>query len=307
MHFGIHVITNHLALEPVELARAVEERGFDSLWLGEHTHIPVERQSAYVGLADRSPPGATETEAEIRARRPDLRQQFWYMYDPLIALASAAAVTERIELGTAICLVVQRDPIILAKELATLDRISNGRVVLGIGTGWNREEMADHGVKWEDRFKVARERVLAMKAIWSEDEPEFHGEFVDFDPMWSYPDPVQPGGPKVLLGQNRTRTLDRVVDYCDGWIPTGGAMTVDELAVRIEDLRQIAEAAGRPFEELSVTAYSPTPRSAPDAEEQLNKLLKLPVDRILFNVGSPKRSLATNVLDELAEFLQPYR
>ena len=182
MQFGIHIIVNHLTLSPVEVGRAVEERGFDSLFLGEHTHIPVQRETAYIGIGDRSPPRPGESADELRKRRPDLRQNFWYLYDPFIALATAAAVTERIKLGTAICLIPERDPITLAQEIATLDQISNGRVIIGIGSGWNREEMANHGVAWKDRFKVTRERVEAMRALWTDDEAEFHGETADFDP-----------------------------------------------------------------------------------------------------------------------------
>ena len=221
--FGIHVFVNERTVPPAQVARAAEARGFESIFLGEHTHVPANRATPYIGVEDPRPPQPGETTEELRARRPDLLVNFWRMYDPWIALASAAAVTERIKLGTAMSLIPERDPIVLAKELATLDCISNGRVVLGIGSGWNPEEMANHGVAFKDRFKVMRERVLAMKAIWSEDEPEFHGEFVDFDPIWSFPKPVQPGGPPVLLGSQSPRSYARIAEYCDGSIPNGPA------------------------------------------------------------------------------------
>ena len=316
MQFGIHIIINHLTLSPVEVGRAVEERGFDSLFVGEHTHIPVRRETAYIGIDDRSPPQPGEGADELRKRRPDLRQNFWYLYDPFVALAAAAAVTERIKLGTAICLIPERDPITLAQEIATLDQISNGRVIIGIGSGWNREEMANHGVAWKDRFKVTRERVEAMRALWTDDEAEFHGETVDFDPVWCYPKPVQEGGPPILLGQNSPRTFERIVRYCDGWIPYRIPIGDPEILPQVTELRRQWADAGRDPAALHVSMNGPAiPAAAGDdpaeadpaaldaAVAEAERLREGGVDRLLFNLGSPKRDLGYPTLDRYASFL----
>jgi probable F420-dependent oxidoreductase len=167
-----------------------------------------------------------------------------------------AAVTERIKLGTGICLVVERDPIQLAKEVASLDLISAGRLILGVGAGWNAEEMENHGVEFATRWKLVREKVLAMKAIWSEDEPEYHGEFVDFDKLWSWPKPVQPGGPPVWLGAQSKWAFDRVVDYCDGWMPIGLRGGLDE---GLLELRKACERAGRDYDTIDRAIFAATP------------------------------------------------
>ena len=180
-HFGITMFPTDYSIQPVELARAVEERGFDSLFFPEHTHIPTSRKTPF--------PGGGE-----------LPKHYSHTHDPFVAFGACAAVTKRIRLGTGICLVIQRDPITLAKEIASVDSLSNGRFVLGIGAGWNREEMSNHGADYTNRWGLVREKILAMKAIWTQDEAEFHGKFVDFDPIWSYPKPAQ---------RRRTAGVDR--------------------------------------------------------------------------------------------------
>ena len=202
--FGVQIFPTDQTIQPIALAKAVEERGLDSLFFPEHTHIPTSRKTPF--------PGGT-----------DLPEWYWRTHDPFVALAAAAAVTSRIKLGTGICLVIERDPIVLAKECASLDMISGGRLILGIGAGWNVEEMANHGASFEHRWAIVREKVLAMKAIWTEDAAEFHGKHVNFDPIWSWPKPVQPGGPPIWLGANSKWVFDRVADYCEGWMPIGGA------------------------------------------------------------------------------------
>lgn len=189
--FGVQIFPTDQTIQPVAIAKAVEERGLDSLFFPEHTHIPVSRKTPF--------PGGT-----------DLPNWYWRTHDPFVALAAAAAVTSKIKLGTGICLVIERDPIVLAKECASLDTISEGRFILGIGAGWNVEEMENHGANYEQRWAIVREKVLAMKAIWSEDEAEFHGDHVDFDPIWSWPKPVQAGGPPIWLGANSKWAFDRV-------------------------------------------------------------------------------------------------
>ena len=222
--FGAMMFPTDYAIQPVELARAVEERGLDSLFFPEHTHIPTSRRSPW--------PGGGE-----------LPMEYSHTHDLFVALGAAAAVTTRIKLGTGICLVVERDPILLAKEVASLDVISNGRVVLGIGGGWNAEEMENHGTDFKRRWKLVRERVLAMRAIWSNEKAEFHGEFVQFDPIWCWPKPVQAGGPPILLGSEAKRAFERVVDYCDGWIPINRGK-IDGLKTAIAELRESAKRGG---------------------------------------------------------------
>ncbi len=231
--FGITTFPTDYAISPVELAKAVEERGFDSLFFNEHTHIPASRRSAF--------PGGGE-----------LPEQYSHTYDPFVALGAAAAVTSRIRLGTGICLVVERDPIVLAKEVASLDQLSNGRAILGIGAGWNAEEMENHGTLFSLRWKILRERVLAMRRIWTEEAAQFHGEFVDFDPIWSWPKPVQKGGPKILLGSKGRRCFERVAEYCDGWLPLGGPGAQAELAAGLHHLKEACQRAGRCFEALEL-------------------------------------------------------
>lgn len=258
-----------------ELGRAVEERGFESLFVPEHTHIPVCRRSAWPGDGP-------------------LPEEYRHTFDPFVALAAVAAVTQRIMLGTGICLVVERDPIVTAKEVATLDVISGGRFLFGVGGGWNREEMENHGTDPATRFALLRERVLAMEAIWAADEAEFHGTYVDFDAIWQWPKPLQRPRPPVLVAGNGPRTLERVLDFGDGWIPTPGpgAVRISEGAAR---LKAMAEERGRPVPSVTVFAGRPDeavldhyaaagvdrcvlmlpPESAPEALAHLDRYQKM--------------------------------
>jgi len=264
----------------VELARAVEERGLDSLFVTEHTHIPTSRKTPW-------PAGG------------ELPKEYWHTHDPFVALGAAAAVTERIRLGTGICLVVERDPIQLAKEVASLDRISNGRFVLGVGAGWNREEMENHGVAYATRWKLLREKVLAMRSIWSEDEPEFHGELVDFDPIWSWPKPVQPGGPPVLLGAQSKWVFDRVADYADGWMPIGLMGGVEE---GIAKLREACERKGRDFDSLHNALYAAKPE-----ESACHRMVELGFQDLAFALPSADRETLLPLLDRYAELVRKLR
>ena len=202
--FGTLIFPTDYSIQPMEFAKAVEDRGLDSIFFTEHTHIPASRRTPY-------PLGG------------DLPKEYANTYDPLLALMACAAVTTRIKLGTGICLVVERDVLTLAKEIATLDRLSGGRFIFGIGAGWLAEEMENHGVAYDNRWKVVREKILALKELWTKDEAEFHGEFVDFDPVWSNPKPLQPGGPPIWMGATSKWSYDRIAEYCDGWLPTNGA------------------------------------------------------------------------------------
>jgi probable F420-dependent oxidoreductase len=207
MHYGVLMFPTDYAIAPHELARAAEERGFESVFFPEHTHIPTSRRSPY-------PAGG------------ELPKEYSHTHDLFVALGAAAAATTKIKIGAGICLVVERDPITTAKEVATVDQLSNGRFIFGIGGGWNAEEMENHGTVFTTRWKLLRERVLAMKEIWTKDEAEFHGEFVDFDPIWSWPKPVQKPHPPILMGGGTNSARQRVVDFCDGWLPIGIAHDV---------------------------------------------------------------------------------
>ena len=198
---GIMMLETHDDIPPQDLARAVEARGFESLFFPEHSHIPTRRET-------------------IRFGQKDLPDWYSRIPDPFVSCAAAAVATERLKIGTCICLIPEHDPILLAKTVASVDRLSGGRFLFGIGAGWNVEELRDHGVAFADRWAVTRERILAMRAIWSQDEAEYHGRFVDFDATWCWPKPVQPGGPPVLLGAQSRWSPKRVADYCDGWLPS---------------------------------------------------------------------------------------
>jgi probable F420-dependent oxidoreductase len=261
--YGLAIFPTETSAQPVELALRAEELGFESLWFPEHTHIPASRATPY-------PAGG------------ELPEEYRQLYDPFLGLTAAAAVTERLLVGTGICLVVEHDPIVLAKEVATIDRISNGRFLFGVGAGWNLEEMANHGTEPESRFALMRERIEAMKLIWTEDEASFHGDHVDFDAIWSWPKPVQSPYPPVLMGGNSGAALQRAVDVADGWMPNPETR-MSVLAERVTDLQRRAEEAGR--EPLPVTFYGVKPD--PDS---LAAYEKAGVNRAIFYL--PPLSLA---------------
>jgi probable F420-dependent oxidoreductase len=281
MKFGVVMFATDYAIRIEELARAVEERGFESLFVPEHTHIPKSRKSPWAG-------GAA------------LPREYWHTLDPFVALAAAAAVTSRLKLGTGICLVIERDPITLAKEVASLDHVSGGRVIFGIGGGWNREEMENHGTDFKRRWRLLRERVLAMKEIWTKEEPEFHGEFVNFDPIWAFPKPAQKPHPPILLGNNTPGAYARVVDYCDGWLPN--AARVADLPRAIADLRAAAEKAGRDPRSLSVTVFGAGPEAA-----ALRASAQAGVERVLFRLPSESRDSVLSLLDSYAKLVETFR
>jgi len=250
MHLGLFSYNVAYGARPDELARAAEERGFESFWVGEHTHIPAARQTPYPG-------------------GEPLPKPYYHMADPFVSLMAAAASTRTIKLGTGICLVVEHDPLVLAKSVATLDWLSGGRVLFGIGGGWNREEMEHHGTPFAKRWRVLRERVLAMKALWTQEEASFHGEFVNFDRAISFPKPVQRPHPPILFGGATDQGRARVVDYCDGWIPID--VLLDDLPAAIADLRRKAQAAGRRPDELSVSVFAFKPPT-PDAVKRMEDM-----------------------------------
>ena len=233
--FGVSTFPTDYGMQPVALAKAAEERGFDSLFFPEHTHIPASRATPF--------PGGGE-----------LPKQYWRAHDPFVALAACAAVTERIRLGTGICLIIERDPITTAKAIASLDVISGGRAIIGVGAGWNREEMENHGASYRHRWAITREKVLAMRAIWNNEEAEFHGEHVDFDPLWSHPKPLQENGPPIWIGANSKWVFERIADYADGWMPIGGLGSGN-----MERLREAMAAKGRKVEDLDLALFGAPP------------------------------------------------
>ncbi len=281
MKVGLYIFATDYAIRVDELARAAEERGFESLFLPEHTHIPKSRKSPWPG-------------------GPNLPKEYWHTLDPFVALASAAAVTTRLRLATGICLVIERDPITLAKEVASLDLLSRGRFIFGIGGGWNREEMENHGTDFKHRWRLLRERVLAMKEIWTKDEPEFHGEFVDFDPIWAYHKPVQKPHPPILLGNNTENARQRVVDFCDGWMPI--AARAGDLAAGITDLRARAEKAGREPASIAVSLFGAKPEEA-----ALRAYQGMGVERALLALPSADRDTILPLLDRYAKLAEAVR
>jgi probable F420-dependent oxidoreductase len=274
MELGLAILLTDYSMQPARLGSLAEERGFESLFLAEHTHIPVSRETPY--------PGGTE-----------LPREYSHTIDPFVGLAAAAAVTARLKVGTGVCLVNQHDPIVTAKEVATLDHISNGRFLFGVGAGWNKEEMRNHGIDPSTRWGQMRERVEAMKAIWTEDEAEYHGRHVDFDPIWSWPKPVQEPHPPVLVGGVGDKVLDRVVAYGDEWIPNR-VKSPEELGERIAELQRRAEAAGR--ERIPVTVFGAKPE-----ERLLGRLKAAGVTRSLFYVQPEQPAEVERQLDELAK------
>ncbi|MCY3571969.1 MAG: LLM class F420-dependent oxidoreductase [Chloroflexi bacterium] len=272
--FGVSMFPTDYAIQPPELGREVEARGFESLWFPEHTHIPTSRISPWPGGGD-------------------LPQEYWHTHDPFVSLMAAAAATETIKVGTGILLVPEHDVIVSAKSAASLDMISGGRLILGIGAGWNAEELENHGWNFKDRWKVTREIVLAWRELWTQDEPEFHGEFIDFDPVWSYPKPAQENGPDILLGAQSKWAFDRVVDYCDGWLPIAlrGDMRAD-----MEQLRAAADRADRDFETINRTVFG----VGPDPK-QVQDLIDIGFQRIIFGLPPAEADTVIPLLDRYNE------
>jgi probable F420-dependent oxidoreductase len=277
MKYALSMFPTDDAIRPDELARAAEERGFESLFFPEHTHIPCSRKTP-------APAGG------------DLPREYYRTHDPFVALGLAAGVTKKIKLATGICLVIQRDPIVLAKEVASLDYLSNGRAILGVGAGWNVEEMGNHGTEFKSRWQVLRERVEAMKAIWQNEQAEYHGKFVSFDPVFSFPKPVQKPHPPVLLGGHGPKALERVVRYCDGWMPI--SLRAGDLKAGIADLRRLAEKAGRDPRSISVSVFwARADRQAIDGYEAIG------VERAILPLPPAPRDQVIPILDKHAKLI----
>jgi probable F420-dependent oxidoreductase len=226
VEFGLTIFPTETTIGPVDLGRAVEEYGFESLFLPDHSHIPTSRRTPY-------------------AAGGELPPEYWHLHDPLIALASIAPVTARLKLGIGLLVMTERDPITTAKQVASLDHISGGRTLIGVGPGWNLEAMANHRVDPAHRTAVFVERVRAMRVIWTEEKAEFHGRHVDFDPIWIWPKPVQKPHPPILVGGYGPTVLKRVMSLGDGWLASALHLDQDALRIMIGQLRRMAEEAGR--------------------------------------------------------------
>ena len=274
MKVGVLTFPTDYSIQPDELARMVEEHGFESLFVAEHSHIPASRETPY-------PAGG------------ELPREYSHIYDPFVALAAAAAATSELLLATGICLVVERDPILTAKAAATVDRVSGGRLLFGVGAGWNREEMRNHGTDPRTRFSLLRERVEAIKTIWTNEEAEYHGEHVSFDPIWQWPKPLQEPRPPILLGGNGAKVLERVVAIADEWMPNWGLQTHEELFARMDELQGLAREAGR--DEIPVTVYAA--RSKP---EVLHDLAEAGVNRVVLWIPPAPRDEVAPRLERLA-------
>jgi probable F420-dependent oxidoreductase len=270
MDYGTAIFLTDETIGPAHLARLVEERGFTSLFVPEHTHIPADRATPY-RLGE------------------ELPRHYWRCLDPFVALTAAAAATTNLRLGMGVCLLIQRDPITTAKEVATLDFVSGGRFEFGIGAGWNKEEIENHGTPFERRFGVLRERTQAMQAIWTNDVASFHGDHVNFDRITSWPKPVQRPYPPVLLGGNGPKVLDRVLNYADGWLPN----IEDNLGARVAELHRRAEEEGKPRKRVS---YFGADRDAGAVE----RLTAAGVDEIQFYLPSADAGTVEKTLDEIA-------
>jgi probable F420-dependent oxidoreductase len=274
MKIGIAIFSTDYSILPGELALAVEERGFDSLWFPEHTHIPTSRKSPWPG-------------------GPNLPDVYKQTLDPFMALTAAAVVTKRIKLASGICLVVERDPIHLAKTVASLDYLSGGRFVFGIGGGWNAEEMANHGTAFTTRFALMRERIEAMKTIWADDVAEYHGEHVNFEPLWAWPKPVQKPHPPIIVGGEFPHGAKRAIAYGDGWMPIGGR-GLDTLDI-LPRFRRMAAEAGRNPDEVPMSVFA-----ARQDDEVLKRYRDAGVDRAVFMLATNGRDETLKDLDAAA-------
>ncbi len=273
MKIGAVMFFTAYSMQPAALGRELEQRGFESLWVPEHTHIPATRKTQY-------PAGGP------------LIRPYYDIYDPFLALNTAAAVTTTLRIGTGIALLTQRDPIVTAKVVSSIDQLSNGRFLFGVGNGWNQDEIENHGTDFKSRHKLARERIEAMKTIWTNDEPEFHGEFVNFDKMAQWPKPVQKPYPPIIVGGAFPYAARRAIRYGDGWIPRADRLEKAGVGVLIEQFRQMATEAGRDPALLPITIFR-----TPDNVEQLRFCREIGVDRIVFSLPAEKEDKIMPILD----------
>jgi probable F420-dependent oxidoreductase len=278
MHVGICIFATDYAIRIDELAREAEQRGFESLFVPGHTHIPASRRTPFPG-------------------GEPIPREYSHTHDPFVSLMAAAAATKRLRVGTGICLLIERDTITTAKSVASLDVLSGGRFEFGIGGGWNIEVMENHGTEAATRFKRLHEQVLAMKEIWTKDAAEFHGKFVNFDPLWAWPKPQQRPHPPILLGGESVHTLQRVVDICDGWFPRGRGPEV--IVPGIEELKRRAARAGRDVKTISISVFG-----AKADQATLDQYAKGGVTRAILRLPSEGRDKILPLLDQYAKLIR---
>jgi probable F420-dependent oxidoreductase len=277
MKIGAAMFFTDYSMTPGELARALEERGFESVWAPEHSHIPLSRRSPF-------PSGG------------EVPKQYYDVMDPFVSLTAAAAATRTLKVGTGVCLVVQRDPIQTAKLVASIDQVSGGRFLFGVGNGWNAEEMADHGTAFATRHKLARERIEAMKVIWTQSKPEYHGEFVNFDPMMTWPKPMQKPHPPVIVGGAFPYGARRALRCGDGWMPHRVRPAYPDVAALIPQFRQMAAEAAR---SVPITIWG--------AKEDRDTLLRerdMGVEREVVQLASAKADAILPELDRWAALIR---
>jgi probable F420-dependent oxidoreductase len=277
MKIGLYVVLNEATMSVPALARAAEERGFDSIWVPEHSHIPTTGNTPYPGRGPVTP-------------------DFARTFDPFAVLAAAASVTSTIKLATGICLLIQRDTIHTAKTIATLDHLSGGRIVFGVGGGWNRPEMENHGTDYATRFKRLDEQIDALKAIWTKDEAEYHGRFVEFGPMWCWPKPMTKPHPPIYVGGETDHTLARIVARGDGWLPR--VRDPDKVLRGIGRLRALAKAAGRNPDSIGVSAFG-----LPAREEAIAPFREAGIERAILAVTPGPAEDMLRRLDRYAELV----
>jgi probable F420-dependent oxidoreductase len=280
LKFGTSMFFTDYSMAPGELGKALEERGFESVWAPEHSHIPLSRKTPF-------PAGG------------DVPKRYYDAMDPFVTLTVAAMATKTLKVGTGVCLVAQRDPIQTAKLVASIDQVSGGRFLFGIGNGWNQDEMENHGTVFTTRHKLARERVEAMKAIWTQTKPEYHGEFVNFGPMMAWPKPVQKPHPPVIVGGAFPYSARRAIRYGEGWIPQAARGGYSEIADMIPEFRKMATEAGRDPKSIEITVWFP--KQDPDL---MKRYEDLGVARVVFNLDSEKADTVLPVIDSLAGLMR---
>jgi probable F420-dependent oxidoreductase len=279
MNFGALMFFTDYAISAVDLAKALEERGFESVWAPEHSHIPTSRKTPFPGGGD-------------------LPKRYYDAMDPFVSLTAAAVATTKLKVGTGVCLVQQRDPIQTAKLVASIDQVSNGRFLFGVGGGWNADEMENHGTEFKTRFKLMRERIEAMKEIWTKSKAQYHGDVVHFDEMMAWPKPVQKPYPPILVGGAFPQAARRAIRYGDGWCPIGGRPGSDPLDA-LEQFRQMARDAGRDPQSLPITLFNP----AEDAD-QLARYRDVGVARVVVMLLSEPSDQILPILDRWAPLIR---
>lgn len=277
MQIGLFPFLTDYSMPVDQLAIAAEERGFDSIWVPEHTHIPANRRTDY--------PGGGE-----------LPKEYSHTLDPFVALAMAAGVTKNLKLATGICLLIEHQALTIAKTVATLDHLSGGRVMLGLGAGWNREEMENHGTQYSSRFRKLEEQMAALREIWTNDVATFHGEFENFDSVWSWPKPVQQPHPPLILGGETDHTLKRIVRLGDGWLPR--AMNPERVIAGMEKLQRFAEEAGRDPATISVSVFAPPPK-----DDVINRFRETAAERVILMVPPQDADATLRRLDRYANWV----